>query len=323
MEVLLIVVTLISLALAVTMSLVAWRLIREDRNRKAARIDALEAMAFEARPSAVARFGDAAGSSPAFASPAPAFATSGSTFAVAVAHPFEPSTDDSRTESNSWDLALRSESDPDQFARSADDGQDESGSLLFDQRPTPSLAVRRWMAAAAVVLLVVAFGVIVSALRSPEIRAAVAATRAEGAQPTIVGPHPLELLSLRHSTGADGAFVVTGLVQNPLDGQPLDHVSAIVYLFDSQGRFLATGRASLDPAASHPGEEASFSVSVPNATGVTRYRVGFRKDDGGVVGHVDRRGQVPDGTTGDAVEAATPRPITSGRPGADSTLAAA
>ena len=65
------------------------------------------------------------------------------------------------------------------------------------------------------------------------------------------------------------------------------------------------------------GEESPFVVKIPNAAAVGRYRVGFRLDDGGVVAHVDRRGQTPAGTSGDTIDdergpsvatpAATPR----------------
>jgi hypothetical protein len=35
---------------------------------------------------------------------------------------------------------------------------------------------------------------------------------------------------------------------------------------------------------------------------VSRYRVGFRTEEGGIVAHVDRRGQLPGGMTGDAID---------------------
>jgi hypothetical protein len=128
---------------------------------------------------------------------------------------------------------------------------------------------------------------------------------------------PLELLSLKHSTDQNGAFVVTGLVQNPTEGASLRGVVATVYLFDQQGRYFASGRARLDVTTLGPGEESPFVVQVPHAAAVSRYRVGFRLDDGGVVAHVDRRGQTPAGTSGDTIDdergpsvatpAATPR----------------
>jgi hypothetical protein len=50
MEMLLIGVSLVSLAIATGMSVVAWRLVREGRLRSAARVEALETLAFAAEP---------------------------------------------------------------------------------------------------------------------------------------------------------------------------------------------------------------------------------------------------------------------------------
>jgi len=41
-----------------------------------------------------------------------------------------------------------------------------------------------------------------------------------------------------------------------------------------------------------PGEESPFSIAVPSAAGVSRYRVTFRTD-AGIVAHVDRRSDPP------------------------------
>jgi hypothetical protein len=117
---------------------------------------------------------------------------------------------------------------------------------------------------------------------------------------------PLELLSLKHTTDEHGAFVVTGLVQNPVEGGTLRGVVATVYLFDAQGRYFASGRGKLEVPTLGAGEDSPFVVKIPQAATVARYRVGFRLDDGGVVAHVDRRGQTPAGTTGDTTDDATP-----------------
>ena len=64
MESLLIAVTVISLGLAVTMSVVAWTLLKAERQRAAARIEALEALAFSGEPErqeALDRAGPSAG----------------------------------------------------------------------------------------------------------------------------------------------------------------------------------------------------------------------------------------------------------------------
>src|SRR5439155_12200115 len=100
-----------------------------------------------------------------------------------------------------------------------------------------------------------------------------------------------------------GAFTVTGLVQNPLNGQAARKIVAVVYLFDRDGNYFAGGKAALDFTVLPPGDESPFVVHIPNAGRVTRYRVGFRSEEGGVVAHVDRRGQTPGGTTGDTIEA--------------------
>jgi hypothetical protein len=114
--------------------------------------------------------------------------------------------------------------------------------------------------------------------------------------------HPIELLSLRHAANNDGSFTVTGLVQNPYGGRVARHVIAVVYLFDRDGNYFASGKAALDFTALEPGEESPFVVHVRDVGRVSRYRVGFRSEEGGVVAHVDRRGQLPGGTTGDAIE---------------------
>jgi hypothetical protein len=108
------------------------------------------------------------------------------------------------------------------------------------------------------------------------------------ADPPASGPRPLELLSLRHAV-REGTLEVTGLLRNPATNPAFDAVTAVVFLFDGQGAFLASGRASLDFRSLAPGEESPFVVSLPAAPGVARYRVSFRRDERGVIPHVDRR----------------------------------
>jgi hypothetical protein len=110
---------------------------------------------------------------------------------------------------------------------------------------------------------------------------------------------PLELLSLSHRIEGED-FVVAGLVQNPGDGRPASSVMAVVYVFNAQGEYFASGKASLEFAPLAPGAESPFVVRLPKTSGVTRFRVGFRAQDGSVVAHVDRRGQPIGGTTGGA-----------------------
>ena len=162
---------------------------------------------------------------------------------------------------------------------------------------------RRWAALAAVAVIMAAAAGTVYVVYSPSAAGMIASGRAAVSPEAAPGSHPIELLSLRHSTDPDGAFTVTGLVQNPIDGRLARHIVAVVYLFDREGNYFASGKATLDFTALQPGEESPFVVRIPGAGPVSRYRVGFRSEEGGVVAHIDRRGQLPGGTTGDAIEA--------------------
>ncbi len=113
---------------------------------------------------------------------------------------------------------------------------------------------------------------------------------------------PLELLSLTHRRGPDADFIVTGLVQNPLNGRTTSGVVAVVYLFDSDGEYFASGKAAMDIPALAAGDQSPFLIRLPNITNVARYRLGFRMNDGGVFAHVDRRGEPLAGTTAAVVE---------------------
>ena len=93
-------------------------------------------------------------------------------------------------------------------------------------------------------------------------------------------------------------FVVAGLVQNPSDGKPAPSVMAVVYVFNAQGEYFASGKAALEFAPLAPGAESPFVVRLSKTSGVTRFKVGFRALDGSVVAHVDHRGKPVDGTTG-------------------------
>lgn len=99
-------------------------------------------------------------------------------------------------------------------------------------------------------------------------------------------PPSLELVSMRH-TRAGNALTVTGLVRNAGAGTP-DGVTAVVLVFDRDGNYVATGRASLEFPRLATGDESPFQVTVSNVKDVGRYRVSFRTD-AGVVRHVDRR----------------------------------
>jgi hypothetical protein len=155
---------------------------------------------------------------------------------------------------------------------------------LFAHRE-PSSAWPRRVAVAAVIasLVTVAALALRSTPPSPD-SATQANTRPAAAQTEGL----LELLSLKQTQATDRLTIV-GLVQNPPDGAVLSKVKATALLFGADGAFLASGGAPLDFTVLRPGDESPFVIDVPVTVPVARYRVGFRSEDGRVIGHVDRR----------------------------------
>jgi hypothetical protein len=147
---------------------------------------------------------------------------------------------------------------------------------VFD-RPTDGLRgrMRIKVAAGAVMLLLIGGGMVLSSWLS---NSSVEATKAAA---------PLELMSMRYERKGT-TLTVAGLVKNPASGVKVNGLTAVVFAFNRNGAFVASGRAPLDFGALAPGDESPFVVNVPNVTDVARYRVTFRSGDA-VVRHVDRR----------------------------------
>jgi hypothetical protein len=97
---------------------------------------------------------------------------------------------------------------------------------------------------------------------------------------------PLELVALGHER-EDDRLTVRGIVRNPSSSHALTNLTAVVLLFNQQGGFVTSGRVAIEGTLA-PGGEAPFTVSVPGAADVGRYRVSFRTTEG-IVPHVDRR----------------------------------
>jgi hypothetical protein len=173
------------------------------------------------------------------------------------------------------DVRLRDDADAAATAAATD---------LFAQPEVRSAWPRRIAVAAA--LAVIAAGA-TFALRTSGERGAVPAASARAAAVSAQQGR-LELLSLKETQGAN-ALTITGLVQNPTDGTELSKVAATALLFAADGSYLASGRAPLDFTVLRPGDESGFVITVPINTPVARYRIGFRGEDGHVIGHVDRR----------------------------------
>lgn len=102
---------------------------------------------------------------------------------------------------------------------------------------------------------------------------------------------PLELMALRHARQGD-ALLISGLVRNPDGGRAISGLTAIAFAFDRDGRFLTSGRATLDFPRLAPGDESPFSIAIPDGAAVGRYRISFRNDSG-ILPHLDRRGDAP------------------------------
>ncbi len=154
---------------------------------------------------------------------------------------------------------------------------------LFAERERSSPWGPRLAVIGALAALVLVAGIVVASRPhggTTDAGAAAAVAPAEAA--------PLELLSLRYEQQND-RMTITGLVRNPSAGAPLAHVTATAFLFGADGTFLASGRAPLDYTKLAPADESPFVVTVPVSGTVTRYRVGFRGEDGRVLAHVDRR----------------------------------
>ncbi len=216
---LLIATTLVSLTIALAMSIVAWRVTREERWRSETRVQTLAA---DIENGGESRFSPASGKTiadPVFAFAAPA-ARAGSRMAAIIA----------------------------------------------------------------IGALVVVASVTVAVFGSNSSHPAPAAAVAPPAQAPQV---PLELVALSHERDGD-RLTVRGIVRNPRGAAAVDHLTAVVFVFDRNGGFVASGRAAIEPGSLPSSAESGFVVTVPGVADVGRYRVSFRTEDR-VVPHVDRR----------------------------------
>ena len=98
---------------------------------------------------------------------------------------------------------------------------------------------------------------------------------------------PLDLVALSHER-VSNTVTVRGVVRNPMSGHELDHLEAVVMLYNSEGKQVATGQAPVAQAVLIPGAESAFSVALPDQATLGRYRVSFKTDER-VISHVDRR----------------------------------
>jgi hypothetical protein len=253
MDTVLIAVTALSLAMAIGMAIVVARLLRDDRERSDARVAALTAVAV----GPVVRQEEIVPARTLHDTAATRRTRYGAVHPVAEVL---------------GDLELRP-------AHTDAGSRDELFAPRHDPSPWgPRLAVMGSLTAAVAVALV--------ALTLPGRHSNDALTPA--ALTPVAESVPLELVALRHSRDA-GSLTVSGLVQNPRTGPTQSRLIATAFVFGPDGTFLTSSRAPLDISRLAPGEESPFVVTVPVSGEVSRYRIGFRTEDGQVVAHIDKR----------------------------------
>jgi len=157
----------------------------------------------------------------------------------------------------------------------------------LDTQPLPpSNRLRVIGAALAVVLALSTITVVAVALQ--EQRTAQGQSSKGKGQTDEGGSRPLELVGLAHErVGRD--LTIRGTIRNPPGGADVDALTAMVFLYRTDGSLLASTQAPVTSARLTPGADATFATTVP-ADNVARYRVSFRSGDR-VLPHVDRRTQ--------------------------------
>jgi hypothetical protein len=239
MDLILIVVTLLSLALAATMSIVAWRAVRSERRRSEARVTALAAD-IHIRDDIQGRDTSPAG---------------------AAMRALE------------GDLPLATISTRSMFA------PDHPTPTRSRLAVVIALGVLGVGASAALAVVLGGAGrsngvELRSDAAAQQARPAENATP-ENATVTTA---PLELVALGHERDAD-SLTVRGVLRNPASGKELGPLTAVVLLFNHDGAFVASGRAAVQAPTLEPGGETTFVITIPGVADVGRYRVSFRIED--------------------------------------------
>ena len=313
MEIILLGITVVSLVVALVMSATAWRLMREEKKRSAARVAALSVAAgepsianraagFTPSPAAAAldQFQEekvvkpvtrAPWASPSVTRPAAAPPVSSVRMPAEFTSPIDAATSASANVT-SLRAAAETFGPPELPLNPAKSGFSEataraaaepvvthsSGFLGAQELPRDNGGRQKSLAFAAMFLFAILSGGLLWMMSGPE-----------GTSAAAVGPNsPLELVSLT-SARQNEKLSVSGLVRNPVNGAPIEKLSAVVFLFDRMGTFVTSSRANVDFLKLGAGDESPFVITLDAPATVARYRVSFRTDDG-VVPHVDRRG---------------------------------
>lgn len=277
MDTLLLGITVISLIVALLMSVTAWRLMRDEKRRTAARIAALSAASFESSEPAHAAESVSLHTAPVAAAAKPIDKVARTPWKPA---PFDPVGSAPGVDA----IPLRMDSG------NAAESSHAGGFLGSSGFERDSGNRQRGLAIATVVFFITVTAGFVYMMSGSDAASspAMASTSNEA---------PLELVSLSHAR-QNSKLAVSGLVRNPVAGKPVEKLSAVVFLFDRAGTFVTSSRAHVDFLKLGAGDESPFVVSIDAPASVARYRVSFRTDDG-VVPHIDRRGESPALATGE------------------------
>ena len=313
MDIILLAITVVSLIVALVMSVTAWRLMRDEKQRSAARVAALSVAAGEPsianRPAgftptaasvALEQFPDEKVVKPVTRAP---WASPSVARPAAVSSIRMPSEFSAELPLNEFGSPKGGPSQDDVTSAGLKGGFTEataraaatpvvthsSGFLGAQEIQRDNGGRQKSLAFAAVILFAVLSGGLMWMMSGPE-----------GTSAAAVGPNsPLELVSLT-SARQNNKLAVSGLVRNPMNGAPVEKLSAVVFLFDRMGTFVTSSRADVDFLKLGAGDESPFVVTLDAPATVARYRVSFRTDDG-IVPHVDKRSASPAQAEAEAV----------------------
>ncbi len=274
MDILLLVITVVSLSISLFLGFAAWGMWREERARSAARVAALLAAADDHPAGDIPLAAEAPQVSPRLQTE-PALRSEAPRPVSAARPPFKPAP---------WNAPSAAALREQRVVRHAALPAERPDDRFLGSAVAPAQGSRqRGLAIAAAALFVVLSAGAYFTFSTERAGVATTATAAAGA--------PLELISLRHER-RDGALAITGLVRNPQAGQNVSQLAAVALLFNQQGEFVTSSRAGVDFTQLSPGDESPFVIRIDAPSNVARYRVSFRTENG-VVPHIDRRGQEP------------------------------
>ena len=258
MDVVLVTITMISLTMACAMGIVTWRLLREERRRADARVAAL-----------LADLGRGGGrddepvGAPAVGERTAPPRVSGAEVTRSGRRPTPAEPITGSTTAVAAELGRRARQPPSGLFTSF-------GSQASNTPLRPFLVT---VAAAIVILAVVSFTI-----------------RARGdisADSLAEGSLPVELLSLTHSKRGD-YLEISGAIRNPPDGIERSRLSVAATVFDLTGTAIGSGQTPIRVGLLPPGGETTFSIALPDADLINRYRISFMQDQS-TLPHVDRR----------------------------------